>query len=83
MTQSIEGSIKATTYQCNTHTHTAGANIMMWYALPSKSALVVSSTSSAAWLGMYFVGIFFPRLKRKPLEVACLTPFVLASAVKR
>jgi len=39
--------------------------------------------SPAAWLGLFAVGILWPRMKRKPLELLCLTPLVLISAIER
>ena len=55
---------------------------MAWWILPTK-ANVTSVAGPAAALGLFVVAIALPRLTRKPLEVACLTPFTFMSVAGR
>ena len=62
----------------------SGANAMVLWAIPKaacKAALPFAS--SAGVLGLFVAGIALPRLFRKPLEVACLAPFVLSATIQQ
>ncbi|KAF5838704.1 hypothetical protein DUNSADRAFT_2329 [Dunaliella salina] len=59
-----------------------GANVIAWLTLSAKAGKATVA-SPATWLGLFAVGIFWPRINRKPLELLCLTPLVLMSAVER
>ncbi len=48
----------------------------------SKSAVTVFASTAGA-LGLFVAGLVLPRLLRKPLEVACLSPFVVHIAMQR
>jgi membrane associated rhomboid family serine protease len=63
----------------------AGGNtLLLWAAHSVRSTLSWTSFySPVGVLGLLFVGLIFPRLFRKPLEVACLAPFALWSVFQR
>ncbi|KXZ53281.1 hypothetical protein GPECTOR_7g1175 [Gonium pectorale] len=58
------------------------AAALAWFMLPTKAALLSSAAPAAAW-GLFLVGVGFPRLSRKPLEVACMAPFALTATTAR
>ncbi|GAX73996.1 hypothetical protein CEUSTIGMA_g1446.t1 [Chlamydomonas eustigma] len=62
-----------------------GANaLLVWVAHSVTGTLALPCSSSPVGvLGLLFVGLVFPRLLRKPLEVACLAPFALWSVTQR
>eukprot|EP00195_Chlamydomonas_chlamydogama_P015780 CAMPEP_0202907982 /NCGR_PEP_ID=MMETSP1392-20130828/44450_1 /ASSEMBLY_ACC=CAM_ASM_000868 /TAXON_ID=225041 /ORGANISM="Chlamydomonas chlamydogama, Strain SAG 11-48b" /LENGTH=242 /DNA_ID=CAMNT_0049597091 /DNA_START=414 /DNA_END=1142 /DNA_ORIENTATION=+ len=59
------------------------ANLLAIFMLPAEAPLSAVSAAPAGMLGVFMVGVLVPRLFRKPLEVACLTPFVVRTAVCR
>jgi membrane associated rhomboid family serine protease len=61
---------------------TLGANLMTLAFLPQRLSAAPFATPAGV-LGLFVVGLLVPRLMLKPLEVACLAPFVCATAFTR
>ncbi|GFR47922.1 hypothetical protein Agub_g9724 [Astrephomene gubernaculifera] len=58
------------------------AAALSWWLLPAKAGLLSSAAPAAAW-GLFLVGVGLPRLRSKPLEVACLAPFACLATLAR
>lgn len=62
----------------------AGANLLTLWALPAKAASTVAPlVTPVGVFGLFLVGLLFPRMLSKPLEVLCLAPFVCMTLLSR
>jgi hypothetical protein len=57
--------------------------MVLWLVPPATKGFAAPSALSAGVLGLFVAGMLLPRLLRKPLEVACLSPFVFSTILHR